>query len=294
MAESFPIVVALESSLIAHGLPFPDNLAAAEGSEAAVKAAGAEPKTIAVLAGQIRVGLTWEQIQHLATAEEGTVLKASRRDLALAVSQKRDAATTVSATMFVARSQGIQIMATGGLGGVHRGAGSTFDVSTDLDELARADGFVVVCSGVKSILDMPATLEWLETSGIAVVGYDTDEFPAFTTRSSGLPLETRVNSPVEAAEFVRTHRRLGLPGGIVIAQPLHEGLDLPREEVEASIEFAIQKAERAGIKGKAITPFLLDTVRSATEGRSLRANMQLIINNASLAAKIAVELAKQS
>src|SRR5207249_953097 len=190
----------------------------ARQAEAAVRDSGAIPATIAVLGGQVRVGLTGEELERLARA--GTWIKAGRRDLAAAVARGRDAATTVAATLWVARAVGIGVMATGGLGGVHRDAATTFDVSNDLDELARADGVVVVCSGVKSILDVPATMEALETRGVAVVGYRTDTLPAFTAASSGLALEVRVEEPTEAAALVRAHRRLGLPGAVILAQPV--------------------------------------------------------------------------
>jgi pseudouridine-5'-phosphate glycosidase len=282
--------VALESTLIAHGLPWPDNLETALASEAAVRDAGAEPVTVAVLAGSIRVGLTTVEVEHLARAPAGAVLKASRRDLAAVLAAGLDASTTVSATLWIARSHGMGVMATGGLGGVHRGAGKTFDISTDLDELARADGVVVVCSGVKSLLDIPATLEVLETVGVAVVGYRTDEFPAFTTVSSGLRVETRVDTPEEAAELVRAHRRLGLPGAIVLAQPPPADLALPVEEMELAIETALRQAEERGITGKAITPFLLASIRDSTGGRSLAANRALIVANARLAGELAAVL----
>ena len=290
MAECAAARVALESTLIAHGLPWPDNLETARASEEAVRGAGAEPATIAVLGGSIRVGLTPEELEELARLPAGSILKAGRRDLAWAVARGRDAATTVGATLWVARRQGIGVMATGGLGGVHRGAERTFDVSADLDELARGDGALVVCSGVKSILDVPATLEVLETRGVLVVGYGTDEFPAFTTISSGLPVEARVDSPAEAAELIRTHRRLGLPGAIVLAQPPPADLALSRDEMESALGGALRLADERGIVGKAITPFLLDAIREATGGRSLAANKALIVANARLAGEVAAAL----
>jgi pseudouridine-5'-phosphate glycosidase len=286
--------VALESTLIAHGLPWPDNLETARGSEAAVRAGGAEPATIAVLGGEVRLGLGDDELERLARAPAGAVLKAGRRDLAWAVARRLDAATTVGATLWIARREGIGVMATGGLGGVHRGADRTFDVSADLDELARADGMLVVCSGVKSILDVPATLEALETRGVLVVGYRTDEFPAFTTVSSGLPVEARVDSPAEAAEVVRAHRRLGLPGAIVLAQPPPADLAVPREAMESALGTALRRAEERGVAGKAITPFLLDAIREATGGRSLAANKPLIVANAGLAGAVAAELGRSS
>lgn len=282
-------VVALESTLIAQGLPWPDNLETARLSEAAIREGGAIPATIAVLGGMVRVGLRPEEIEHL--ARSGHFLKASRRDLSNAVARGLDAATTVSATLWVARKAGLGVMATGGLGGVHRGASTTFDISTDLDELARADGMAVVCSGVKSILDVPATLDALETRGVAVVGYRTDSFPAFTTGSSGLPLEARVDEPVEAARLVRAHRDLGLPGALVLAQPVPEPDALDREVMEAGLAEGLDLARARGIAGKAITPFLLDQLRKSTGGLSLRANRSLIVANARLAGELASSLA---
>jgi pseudouridine-5'-phosphate glycosidase len=281
--------VALESTLIAQGLPWPENLETALAAEAAVREAGADPATIAVLDGSIRVGLNRAELERLARPDPGRPrpIKAGRRDLAWASARGLDAATTVSATLWIARRNGIGVLATGGLGGVHRGAGETFDVSNDLDELARADGCLVVCSGVKSILDVAGTLETLETRGVAVVGYQTNEFPAFTTASSGLPIETRVDSPAEAADLVRVHRRLGLPGAIVLAQPAPVGLALGRAEMEAAIVEALRHAEIRGIAGKAITPFLLDAIRVTTGGRSLAANRALIVANARLAGEVA-------
>lgn len=278
-------VVALESTLIAQGLPNPENLRVATQCETAIRARGVVPATIAVLDGAVHVGLTAEQLQRL--AGPSTILKAGRRDLGLVVATDRDAATTVSATLWVARMAGISIMATGGLGGVHRGAAETFDISTDLDELARADGMMVVCSGVKSVLDVPATLEGLESRGVAVVGYRTKEFPAFTTVSSGLPLEWSAESPEAAARMLNAHRRLGIPGAIVLAQPVDSAVALPREHLEKALTDGMARASLQGVTGKALTPFLLDQLRIATEGKSLRANCALIVANASLAAQVA-------
>jgi len=282
-------VVALESTLIAHGLPWPDNLETARRSEAEVREAGAVPATIAVLGGQIRVGLDGVELERISRSD--SFLKAGRRDLAAAVARGHDAATTISATLWVAGRAGLGVMATGGLGGVHRGASTSFDISTDLDELARADGMAVVCSGVKSILDVPATLDALETRGVAVVGYRTATFPAFTTASSGLPLDARVESPAEAAALVRAHRALGLPGAVVIARPVDAEDALDRDAMEAALAEALDLARARGIAGKAITPFLLDHLRHATGGRSLRANRSLIVANARLAGELAAGLA---
>jgi len=281
-------VVALESTLIAHGLPWPENLESARGSEAAVRRAGGVPATVAVIGGRIRVGLVDEEVERIARSDH--FLKASRRDLSAAVARGSDAATTVSATLWIARAAGLGVLATGGLGGVHRGASTTFDVSTDLDELARADGLAVVCSGVKSILDVPATLDALETRGVAVVGYRTDTFPAFTTASSGLPLEARADSPAEAAALIRAHRALGLPGAVVLAQPVADDDALDRDVMEIALAEALELARARGIAGKAVTPFLLDHLRQATGGKSLRANRSLILANARLAGEVAVAL----
>jgi pseudouridine-5'-phosphate glycosidase len=278
-------VVALESTLIAHGLPAPENLRIAGRCEVEIRALGVVPATIAVLNGSIHVGLTAEELTRVGTTS--TFRKAGRRDLGLVAARREDAATTVSATLRIARLAGIRVMATGGLGGVHRGASETFDISTDLDEPARADGMLVVCSGVKSILDVPATLEVLEARGVPVVGYRTAEFPAFTTVSSGLKLEWRVETPEEAAAMLTAHRRLGLPGAIVLAQSVEPAVALPRETMEAALADALARATDQGISGKALTPFLLDQLRMATEGRSLRANGALIVANAALAAQVA-------
>lgn len=281
-------VVALESTLVAHGLPWPENLETALAAEAAVREAGATPATVAVLGGRLRIGLDRAELEHLASS--GTFAKASRRDLAGAVARGLDAATTVSSTLWIARSTGIGVMATGGLGGVHREAAITFDISNDLDELGRADGVLVVCSGVKSILDMPATLESLETRGVVVAGYRTDTLPAFTSPSSGAVLETRLESPGEAAALVRAHRTLGLPGAIVLAQPVPEAVALDRDAMEAALATATDEARALGLVGKALTPFLLDRLRGATGGRSLQANRALIVANAGLAGAVAAAL----
>jgi pseudouridine-5'-phosphate glycosidase len=287
-------VVALESTLIAHGLPWPANLETARASEAAVRRAGAVPATIALHSGVITVGQSDAELELIARSagatETGGFLKASRRDLGVAAAHGHDAATTVSATLWIARALGIGVLATGGLGGVHRGAAASFDISTDLDELARADGVLVVCAGFKSILDLPATLEALETRGVPVIGYQTSELPAFTCRTSGLPLEVRADTPAEAAAIVRAHRALGLPGALVLAQPLAEADALDRHTMEAALAAAMAEAEARGIMGKAVTPFLLDHVRCATAGRSLHANLALIVANARLAAEVAVAI----
>jgi pseudouridine-5'-phosphate glycosidase len=308
-------MVVLESTVIAQGLPWPENLATARDAEAAVRAAGAEPATIAVVDGAVRIGLTDQELLEIAgsaatedaawavatpadapRAAHGPWSKANRRDLAAVIAGRGRAATTVSATLWIARrfGSGPPVMATGGLGGVHRDASATFDVSTDLDELARADGALVVCSGMKSILDLPATLESLETRGVLVVGYRTDELPGFLSRSAGLPLEHRVDSPAQAAELVLGHRALGLPGAIVLAQPVPKADALDPEPLRRALERALEDARREGISGKPLTPFLLEAIRRATGGRSLRANCALLVANARLAAEVAVELAARN
>ena len=284
-------VVALESTLISHGLPRPTNLEVARCAERAVREAGAVPATVAVLGGRIRVGLSDAELEHLATADG--VLKAGRRDLGPAFVGGVDAATTVSATLWAARRAGIGAFATGGLGGVHRGASVHFDVSNDLDALARADGVLVVCSGAKSILDLPATLEVLETHGVPVLGYRTSMFPAFTRRSSGLALEHRVDDPAAAAAVVTAHRDLGLPGAVVLAQPVPEDLAIDDEAMEAATAAAMAEAADSGIAGKAITPFLLGRIHEATGGASLRANVGLILANATIAGRVAAILARE-
>jgi pseudouridylate synthase len=283
-------VVALESTLIAQGLPWPENLETALEAEQAVRAAGAVPATIGVLQGVVHIGLTRAELEHV--AQSGDFAKASRRDLGWAVARGIDAATTVSATLWLAQRQSIGVLATGGLGGVHRDAATSFDVSTDLDELARAAGMLVVCSGIKSILDMPATLEALETRGVPVVGYQTGTLPAFTTRTSDLALEMRVETPAEAAALVRAHRALGLPSAVVLTQQVPEHVALDRQQMEAALAQGLAEAQRQNIRGKALTPYLLEHLREATGGRSLAANRALIVANAGLAAEIAVALSE--
>lgn len=284
-------VVALESTLIAHGLPWPTNLETARESEAAVRASGAVPATIALIDGQPRIGLDDGELERLAKAGPGEVLKASRRDLAMAVALGRSAATTVSATLRLARLAGIGAMATGGLGGVHLDAARSFDVSNDLDELARSDGMAVVCSGAKSILDLPATLELLETLGVPIVGYGTDTLPGFLVADTGLRLPGRVDSACQAAAVVRAHRDLGLPGAVILAQPPPAEVAIDPDSMALALERAHQEAREAGISGPSATPFLLDRVRRWTDGRALRANRALIVANARLAGELAVAIA---
>jgi pseudouridine-5'-phosphate glycosidase len=281
-------VVGLESTVIAHGLPYPTNLETACQMEAIVREHGALPATIAVLDGRLRVGLSDAELEHLATAKG--IRKTSRRDLPVVVARGEDGATTVAATATVAAWVGIEIFATGGIGGVHRGA--AFDVSNDLPTLASVP-VAVVCSGAKSILDLKATLEWLETAGIPVIGYRTDEFPAFYTRRSGLPVDARVDGPEETAAVVRAARQMGLPGGTLIAVPVPASAELPAELLEAAIASALTEAEARGIEGSASTPFLLRWLARQTDGASLKANVALLENNAAVAAQIAVALKQE-
>jgi pseudouridylate synthase len=279
-------VVALESTVIAHGLPFPTNLESARSMEAVVRREGAVPATVALLDGRLRVGLDDAELEHLATAKR--IRKVSRRDLAVTVARGEDGATTVAATMTVAAWAGIGVFATGGIGGVHRDP--PYDVSNDLPALASVP-VAVVCAGAKSILDLRATLEWLETWGVPVLGYGTDEFPAFYSRRSGLGVDVRVDSPGEAAAIIRAGQRLGLPGGTLVTVPIPPDDELPLEQIEASIASAIAEAQARGIEGSASTPFLLKWVARGTEGASIKANVALLENNAAVAAQIAVALA---
>ncbi len=281
-------VVALESTLITHGLPHPANVETALAMEAAVRAGGAVPATIAVLAGKITVGLTRADIERLAKLPAGSVRKCSRRDLPIAVARGEDAATTVAGTMIVAHLAGIRVFATGGIGGVHRGA--PFDVSADLLELGRTP-VAVVCSGAKSILDLPLTLEVLETQGVPVIGLGTDTLPAFYARSSGLPVDVTIQTAVEAAKIIAAARRLDAQHGLLVTVPVPEGDALPAEKMEDAIRRATEEAAAKNIHGKAVTPFLLARVAELTGGESRRANIALLVNNARTAAEIAVALA---
>jgi len=285
LEKNFPLV-ALESSLIVHGLPHPQNLETARALERIVREEGAIPATIAIIGGKIRVGLSGRELEYLATAKG--VRKVSRRDIPIAVAQGLDGATTVAATMYIAHLAGIRIMATGGIGGVHRT--HPFDVSADLPELAKTP-VAVVCSGAKSILDLVRTCEWLETYGVPVIGYRASEFPAFYSRSSGLEVDIRVDTPEEAAEIIRAKWELGLEGGVLIVVPIPEEAELPRQVAEQAIGRALAAAEEQGIKGRNLTPFLLNEIARITEGRSLTANIALLKNNALVAARIARALA---
>jgi pseudouridine-5'-phosphate glycosidase len=289
-------VVALESTVFAHGLSRPHNLETARKMEAVVREAGATPATIGILDSKMVVGLTNEQIAFLAEAQD--VAKVSRSDISAVLASGRPGATTVAGTIFIAARADIHFLATGGIGGVHRGSENTSDISADLMELSRTP-VAVVCAGAKAILDLPRTVEVLETLGIPVVGYGTNEFPAFYSRESGLPLQHRVDSPDEIARLIRIQWDLGCFGqgtstGVVIANPPPAESALARDEIESLILSALQAAERAGIRGKSVTPFLLEEVGRTSRGKTLETNIALLINNAKLAAKIAVAYSAQN
>jgi pseudouridine-5'-phosphate glycosidase len=282
-------VVALESTLITHGLPYPANVETALAMEAAVRESGAVPATIAVLRGRITVGISADDIQRLAKLPAGRVRKCSRRDLPIAAALGEDASTTVAATLIVADLAGIRVFATGGIGGVHRG--HPYDVSADLVELGRTP-VAVVCSGAKAILDLPLTVEFLETQGVAILGFMTSTLPGFYTRSSGLPVDVTVQTPEEAARIISAARRLGTRQGILVAVPVPEKDALPGERVEKAVASALEEAEVRGIRGKAVTPFLLERVAELSGGDSRRANISLLINNARIAGLIASALGR--
>ena len=280
-------VVALESTIISHGMPYPKNVETALAVEDVIRKHGVVPATIAIIGGRIKIGLTSDEIEYMATAEN--VLKVSRRDFPLVVSQKLDGATTVAGTMIAAKMAGIKVFVTGGIGGVHRGAGESFDISADLEELKMTD-VAVVCAGVKSILDIGATLEYLETAGVPVITYGTDVFPAFYSRESGFTSECRIDDTAKIADLIRTKEQLGLRGGILIACPVPAEDEIPFDKMDVVIKQALEECEEKGIKGKRITPFLLSRVKDLTEGSSLEANIKLVLNNADIGAKIAADI----
>lgn len=286
-ARNAPIV-ALESTIITHGMPYPGNLEMARSVEAIIRQEGAVPATIAVIDGVLHIGLNADKLEALSTTTGA--MKVSRADIAFAIAERRTGATTVAATMIAAARAGIRVFATGGIGGVHRKAEETFDISADLEELGRT-GVIVVCAGAKAILDIPKTLEVLETRGVPVVTYDSDIFPAFWSRDSGLKSPLMLNSPAAIANFQKTRDLLGIDGGMLIANPVPEESEIAREEMEIYIKRAIDNANRDGITGKAVTPYLLDSIYRLTDGRSLETNIALVENNARLAAEIAVALA---
>ncbi|MBB6178883.1 pseudouridine-5'-phosphate glycosidase [Pseudorhizobium flavum] len=280
-------LVALESTIITHGMPYPGNLDMARSVEAIIRQAGAVPVTIAVIRGTLHVGLEDCELQDLAKARD--VLKLSRADLAFAVALGRTGATTVAATMIAASRAGIDVFATGGIGGVHRGAEESFDISADLEELAKTP-VIVVCAGAKAILDIPKTLEVLETRGVPVVTYGSDDFPAFWSRASGYPSPLRLDAPQQVAAFQAARTSLGIEGGMLVANPVPSADEIPREEMETFIQTALKAADEQAVTAKAVTPFLLDHIFHQTSGRSLKTNIALVENNARLAAEIALAL----
>lgn len=282
-------VVALESTIISHGMPYPQNVQTALRVEAAVREAGAVPATVAVLGGRMKAGLSAAEIEALGRAGSG-VAKLSRRDLPFALAAGENGATTVAATMIIAAAAGIAVFATGGIGGVHRGAERSFDISADLQELARTP-VAVVCAGAKAILDLGLTLEYLETHGVPVIGYGTDELPAFYSRSSGLRLGRRLDTPEAVARVLHAQWAAGLGGGAVVAQPIAPEHEIPRERIAGYIEQALAEAAQQGVHGPASTPFLLARVSELTGGASLVANIELVLANARLAAQVAAALA---
>ena len=278
-------VVALESTIISHGMPYPKNVETALLVEQTIRLNGATPATIAVIGGRLKAGLSHEEIEYLGKTGRG-VAKASRRDLPALVARKADGATTVATTMIIAHMAGINIFATGGIGGVHRGAEVTMDISADLEELAQTP-VMVVCAGAKSILDLGLTLEYLETKGVPVVGYGTEELPAFYTRESGFGVDYRVDSPEELAAMFRAQRDLGYKGGMLVTNPIPAEYAMDKKIIDAAIEQALSDAKAAGIHGKETTPFLLARVVELTGGDSLESNIRLVLNNAMVAAQTA-------
>ena len=282
-------VVALESTIISHGMPYPQNVETALQVEAAVREAGATPATIAVLGGKLKAGLTEDEITYLGKKGQA-VTKASRRDLPVLVARGADGATTVATTMIIAHLAGIQVFATGGVGGVHRGAETTMDISADLEELGRTP-VMVVCAGAKAILDLGLTLEYLETKGVPVIGYGTEELPAFYTRTSGFKVDYRLDSPEELAAAFRAQQEMGLGGGMLVTNPIPEAYSMDPAVINAAIDQAVADSRRLGVHGKETTPYLLARVKELTGGESLAANIQLVLNNARLAARTARALA---
>ena len=283
-------VVALESTIISHGMPYPKNVETALLVEQTIRSNGAVPATIAVIGGRLKAGLSRDEIEYLGKTGRG-VAKASRRDLPALVARGADGATTVATTMIIANMAGIRIFATGGIGGVHRGAETTMDISADLEELAHTP-VMVVCAGAKSILDLGLTLEYLETKGVPVIGYGTDELPAFYTRRSGFGVDYRVDSPEELAAFYAAQRGLDYPGGMLVTNPIPEKYAMDKDVIDAAIEQALASAKADGIHGKETTPYLLAKVVELTGGESLESNIQLVLNNAAVAARTAACLAE--
>ena len=287
LAENRP-VVALESTIISHGMPYPQNVETALAVEKIIRDRGAVPATVAIIGGRLKAGLTPEEIDYLGRTGAG-VTKASRRDLPILVAQGKDGATTVTTTMMIAHMAGISVFATGGIGGVHRGAETTMDISADLEELAQTP-VMVVCAGAKSILDLGLTLEYLETHGVPVIGYGTKELPAFYTRRSGFSVDYELDTPAELARAYRVQRELGLKTGMLVTNPIPEAYAMDHEVINRAIDEAVAEAKRKGIHGKETTPFLLAKIKDITGGDSLASNIQLVYNNAALAAETAKEL----
>ena len=285
-------VVALESTIISHGMPWPQNAETALRVEETIRQNGAVPATIAVIGGKLKAGLTKEEIEYLGRRGQ-EIPKASRRDLPVLCARGADGATTVASTMIIAALAGIRVFATGGIGGVHRGAETTMDISADLEELAQTP-VLVICAGAKSILDIGLTLEYLETKGVPVCGFGTDELPAFYTRKSGFGVDFRADTPEELAAAFAAERGLGYRGGMLCGNPIPEKYSMPPEIINAAIDQAVAESVQQGIRGKAVTPFLLARVKDITGGDSLEANIELVLNNAALAAKTAAALAKIS
>ena len=281
-------VVALESTIISHGMPYPKNVETALLVEQTIRENGAVPATIAVIGGRLKAGLSEEEIEYLGKTGRG-VAKASRRDLPALVARGMDGATTVTTTMIIAHMAGIKVFATGGIGGVHRGAETTMDISADLEELAQTP-VMVVCAGAKSILDLGLTLEYLETKGVPVIGFGTDELPAFYTRKSGFGVDYRVDTPEELAEFFRAQRALNYRGGMLVTNPIPEEYAMEKDVIDTAISEALRQCSEQGIKGKETTPFLLAKVAELTGGDSLESNIRLVLNNAKIAAQTAARL----
>jgi pseudouridine-5'-phosphate glycosidase len=284
-------IVALESTIISHGMPYPQNVHTAREVEQVIRDTGAVPATIAIIDGRICIGLSSEQLELLGTSKDA--MKVSRRDLPYVLAQRKLGATTVAATMICAHLAGIDVFVTGGIGGVHRGAETSFDISADLQELARTS-VAVVCAGVKSILDIGLTLEYLETYGVPVVSVGQPGFPAFFTRESGFKADFQLDTAEEQADFIRTKWRLGLAGGVVVSNPVPEESAMPKEEIDRITEQALREADEQGVTGKAVTPFLLDRIKQLTGGRSLATNIALVKHNALVGARLAVALNAKS
>jgi len=281
-------VVALESTIISHGMPYPRNVQTAVSVENVIRENGAVPATIAIINGRLKVGLTPEQLEYF--GKKGTAIaKVSRRDIPMIVAKGEDGATTVAATMMIAAMAGIQVFATGGIGGVHRGAETTMDISADLDEFVKTP-VLVVCAGAKAILDLNLTMEYLETKGVPVYCYQTDELPAFYTRKSGIRAPFRADSPEEIARIWNTKNELGIKGGFIVANPIPEQYSMDPDRINSAIDQAIDEMNRIGIRGKETTPYLLDKVQKLTGGDSLESNIRLVLNNAALASKIAADI----